>query len=118
MKKNTYIGLDKNGKHCCLLYSHLSYDVINNNLADLEEDDFVHDCTNWCGCDEVDRTLHAKNLSLTGRKIYLPHNLDFCGYDDDMGHRYSWEFSVSCIAETTDVHVHKAAPTYPGPRDY
>ena len=118
MKKNTFLGLDGSGEYCCLLYSHLSYDVISNNLADLEEDDFTHDSTNWNGCDEVTRTIGIKNLSLTGRKLYLPHTLVFSGEDDDMGHSYGWVFRVSCIAETNDIHIHKPAPVYPGPRDY
>lgn len=118
MKKNTFIGIDKSGQYCCLLLSHLDFDVIRNNLADLEEDDFAHDCTNWGGCDSQERTLQTKHLELTGRLVRLPHALVYSGTDFDMGRAENWDFEVAAIAETTDQHKHLPAPAIPGPRDY
>ena len=121
MKKNTFIGMDKRGKDCCLLLSHLDFDVIRNNLADLEENDFIHECNTWGGCGDYERTIRAlqnKNVELTGRVIHLPHALVYDGEYYDMGHAYHWTFEVAVIAETTDQHKHLPAPTIPGPRDY
>ena len=121
MKKNTFIGIEKTGKDCCLLLSHLDFDVIRNNLADLEENDFIHECNIWGGCGDYERTIRAlqnKNVELTGRVIRLPHALVYEGEDYDMGHAYHWTFEVAVIAEMTDQHKHFPAPTFPGPRDY
>ena len=102
MKKNTFLGIDRTGKYCCILLSHLDLDTIKNHLADLEESDFEHDSTDWNGCDDYRRTLQIKNLELTGRSIFLPHCLVFSGTDNDMGHSYDWKFEVKTIAETNE----------------
>ena len=102
MKKNVYLGLDSTGEYCCILESHLSFNVIKNNIQDLEETDFNHSATNWSGKDDLDRTIKLRKITLTGRKVLLPHEMVFIGSDYDMGHEYGWKFTVSQIAETTD----------------
>ena len=99
MKKNVFLGLDGAGKHCCLLYSHLAFDQIRDNIGEVEADDFSHDCTNWSGCDLVDRTLAMRHLKETGRVVHLLENLIYYGEDHDMGHSDRWVFSVSKIVE-------------------
>ena len=105
MKKNVFLGIDTEGKMCCLLYSFLTFDVIKQNLADLEENDFLHDCTNWRGCDRVERTLKIKQIATTGRKVYLPHKLLYAGFDSDMGQIDEWTFEVALIAETKQTPI-------------
>lgn len=118
MKKNTFLGIDKNGQFCCLLMSFLDFDTIKSNLADLSEDDFAHGCTNWNGGDKIERTLNLCKLQLTGRSVWLPHVLEYVGSDYDMGHEYGWTFAVSVIAETNDQHTYPKNIVIPGPRDY
>lgn len=97
MKKNLFLGIDKSGEYCCLLYTLASFETIKENAAELDESDFVHDATNWSGCDELERTMQIKGIEPHGRPFYLPHSLEFSGEDFDMGHRYGWSFTVCKI---------------------
>lgn len=99
MNKNVFIGLDESGKYCCILKTLASMEMIKNNLDDLEDDDFVHDSTNWLGRDETERTLEIKNLEIAGKPLFLPHALVFSGRDEDY-HGYEWEFVVTTICAT------------------
>lgn len=99
MDKNLFIGFDESGKYCCLLKTLASMEMIKNNLADLEEDDFVHDSTNWRGCDKTERTLKIMDLEIAGKPLFLPHALVFSGFDYD-DPEYAWEFVVTKICAT------------------
>lgn len=119
MNKNVFLGLDKSGKYCCLLKTLASMEMIKNNLAELDESDFVHDSTNWNGCDETERTLEIKNLEIVGKPLFLPHALIFSGYDYDHGHEYQWEFAVTKICATNRKGLSSVMPFIKGgTRDY
>lgn len=106
MKKNTFVGFNKDGSRCCLLHTFLTFNVIKNNLADLEESDFVHDATCWDGCDTPERTADIAKLKLTGKRVELPRALVYVGTDVDMGVPLNWMFEVSCIAEAVPADGH------------
>lgn len=99
MKKHVTLGV--NGTKCCLLSCLLPFDGLVPE--ELTTSDFTHDATNWCGCDDIDRTLNLRHLRMTGRTITPPHPLHFCGTDSDMGHYYSWGFVVKTIHELEEV---------------
>ena len=91
----------------------------HNNLADLDESDFIHDSTNWGGCDETKRTLEIENLEVVGKPLFLPHSLVFSGYDYDHGHKYEWEFVVTKICATNRKGFSSLKPFIKGgTRDY
>lgn len=98
MKKHVMLGVT--GNQCCLLISLLSFSSLTPE--EVEASDFIHDSTNWCGCDSIERTLKLKKLVATGNKITLPHHITFHGYDEDWGHTYPWEFRVNEIHEVVD----------------
>lgn len=95
MKK--YVMLGVNGNCCCELFSLLSF---NNLIPDeIEASDFIHDATNWCGRDDINRTLGIICMKQTGRKIILDNPIVFRGRDGDWGREYPWEFEVKEIHE-------------------
>ena len=96
MKKYNTIGVNKRGK-CCILSCVVPFSSFNAN--EIEASDFKHDCTNWGGCDDLERTLGLQGYKLTGNKIELPKPITFHGSNSDMGHNYSWEFDVYEILE-------------------
>ena len=99
MKKNIYLGIT-NDNNCCVLYSLADFDLIKNNLENIESSDFTHYATNWSGKDLIERTLSKMQLSLTGREIKLLKPITFAGCDYDMGHEYGWVCRVYSIKET------------------
>ena len=98
MKKHIFLGV-KNGKKCCILNCLLPFDELNKNIDELESSDFEHESTDWCGCDDIERTLKIRNLTLTDRKLTLNKPITFEGYDSDMDHQYHWHFSINEIYE-------------------
>ena len=97
MKKHTMLGVNSNTHSCCILTCLVAFD--NLIPEELEENDFIHDATNWNGQDDIDRTLGIINMKQTGKKIILNKPLQFTGADQDMGHSYSWRFVVDEIHE-------------------
>jgi hypothetical protein len=93
------LGVSKDGKMACILKSLADFDTLNDNRYDIEASDFVHDATNWGGCDYIERTCKLEMLRGTGRIIELESPITFFGVDDDMGHSYSWSFNVVQIRE-------------------
>ena len=73
----------------------------NRDVGDeqIESNDFIHKATNWCGRDDINRTLSLINMKQTGRKIKLNKNITFHGTDSDMGHAYPWKFEIDEIHE-------------------
>lgn len=100
MKKHTMLGVNSNTQSCCKLTCLVSFD--NLIPEELEENDFVHEATNWNGQDDIDRTLGILNMKQTGKKIVLSKPLQFTGVDHDMGHIYSWRFVVDEIHELVE----------------
>lgn len=101
MKKHTMLGVNSKTNRCCKLSCLIAFD--NLNLDDLEESDFVHEATNWCGQDEIERTLKCIKMKQTGRKLTLTEPLRFTGVDYDCGHEYSWRFAVDEIHELVEL---------------
>lgn len=100
MKKNVYLGIDCTGKYCCILKTFLSFEQMVMNANDLEASDFLHEATNWCGKDDVERTLEIKKWKIKDHYFFnLPKPIVFKGYDEDIGNKYKWTFEVSAIAE-------------------
>jgi len=96
---SVFIGLDFRRKNCCVLHCDFDFEFIQKHLDKFSATDFKHNCTNWGGCDEVERTLRESELKLTGREILLPRSMEFAGTDFDMGGKEEWVFSVSSLLE-------------------
>lgn len=97
MKKHIMLGCNKKSGRCCILKCLLPFEQLVPN--ELESSDFEHDATNWCGNDDINRTLSIEHLKLTGRFIPLSNSIRFRGCDYDMGHTYPWTFDVTDIYE-------------------
>ena len=97
MKKHVMLGVKDEYGLCCILRCLLPFDQLS--AEDVQSDDFVHDSTNWNGCDRIERTLGILQTEPTGRRIMLNPPVIFCGVDHDMGHEYSWGFTVDEIWE-------------------
>ena len=102
MKKNYFLGVNSNSK-CCILSSLVSFDTLVENKNDIDASDFSYSATNWCGCDDIDRTCKLQNIHLTGRVLQLPKNISYSGSDYDCGHNYSWTFKFDKIMEVERV---------------
>lgn len=101
MVKHMMLGVDSKTNNCCKLSCLIPF----NSLApsDIEASDFKHDATNWCGRDKIERTLGFLKMKQTGRKIILNEKITFRGVDYDMGHEYSWKFSIDEIHELEEI---------------
>lgn len=101
MKKYITLGVNSKSNRCCILLCIVPF----NNLvpSELEADDFIHDATNWCGQDEIKRTLGIIEMKQTGKKIVLNKPIVFYGNDDDWGRAYPWQFEVDEIHELKEV---------------
>lgn len=89
------LGVNKN--KCCILTCLIPF---NNLIPDeIEVSDFNHDCTNWNGCDDIERTLRFIETKQTGNVIVLDNPIVFRGVDNDWGHSYEWLFEVKEIHE-------------------
>lgn len=95
MEKHIMLGV--NGVNCCILTCLLPFDQLD--LPTIASSDFVHDATDWCGCDRIERTMDIHGLKLTGKKIVLEKPIHFRGSDSDHGHEYPWVFTVREIHE-------------------
>lgn len=103
MKKNIMLGVNSKNNHCCKLYCLLSFQ--NLIPSEIEASDFTHSCTNWCGNDEIPRTLALINMSQTGNKIVLDKPIVFRGTDYDWGREYPWTFKVDEIHELEEIRL-------------
>ena len=101
MRKDIMLGVNSKNNRCCKLFCIIPFD--NLIPSDIEADDFVHDATNWCGQDEIKRTLDTIKMKQTGKKIILDKPIVFHGSDYDMGHIYSWQFKVDEIHELEEI---------------
>ena len=97
MRKDIMLGVNSKSDRCCKLFCIIPFD--NLVPSDIEADDFIHDSTNWCGQDEIKRTLGIIKMKQTGKKIVLDEPIVFRGRDYDMGHVYAWQFEVDEIHE-------------------
>lgn len=100
MKIHTVLGVNSKTQSCCKLTCVVAFNDLNSE--ELEENNFVHEATNWNGQDDIDRTLGIINMKQTGKKIVLTKPLQFTGVDHDMCHTYSWQFVVDEIHELVE----------------
>lgn len=98
MKKNYFLGVNSNNR-CCVLTSLASFDMLMENKNDIDSSDFNYSATNWCGCDDIDRTCKLRNLHPTGRVLKLSKGITHEGVDHDYGHEYPWAFTFDQIME-------------------
>ena len=100
MRKNILLGVNSKSNSCCKLFCIIPFDSLVR--SEVEANDFIHDSTNWCGQDDIKRTLGIIKMKQTGKKIILDKPIVFNGSDYDMGHIYPWQFEVDEIHELTD----------------
>ena len=81
----------KTGK-CCVIKSKASYKMLKENY-DLYKVEY--DSTNWCGWDDVERTLGRRNIKLTDKSFN--HKETVRGTDYDHGHDYPWTFKFDIV---------------------
>ncbi len=99
MKKNIMLGVNSKSNRCCKLFCIIPFDSLIHISSELEANDFIHDATNWCGQDEIKRTLGIIKMKRTGKKIVLDKPMVFHGYDYDWGRECPWNFEVDEIYE-------------------
>ena len=101
MKKYMMLGVDSKTNSCCKLSCLIPF----NSLvpSEIEANDFTHSASNWCGRDEIERTLGFLKMKQTGKKIVLDKKIEFRGADYDMGHTYNWEFEIDEIHELEEI---------------
>lgn len=97
MRKNMMLGVNSKSNRCCKLLCLVPFEKIVS--SEVEVTDFIHDATNWCGNDEIKRTLKLIKMKQTGKKIVLDKPIVFHGSDYDWGREYPWQFEVDEIHE-------------------
>ena len=91
------LGVNSKTKKCCVIKSKASYDMLKENY-DLYK--VQYDATNWCGCDDVERTLELRKIKLTDKSFN--HKETVSGTDYDHGHDYPWTFKFDIVYEVED----------------
>lgn len=97
MKKYMMLGVNSNNNKCCELTCLLPFSSLIP--SELETSDFIHNATNWGGCDKVERTLDILRMKPTGNKYILVDPIRFHGSDYDCGMSNPWCFKVDEIWE-------------------
>lgn len=97
MKFYKFLGVNTETNKACVLFCLLDFDSLIGQ--ELEARAFNHESTNWCGRDDLSRTIELKGFKPTGRKLDLAPPMVFHGTDYDCGHNYNWRFSVNQIWE-------------------
>ena len=92
------LGVESKTGKCCIIKSKASYDMLKENY-DLYKVEY--DCTNWCGCDDVERTLGLRKIKLTDKSFN--HKETVSGTDYDHGHDYPWTFKFDIVYEVEEV---------------
>ena len=95
------LGVNSKTGKCCIIKSKASYDMLKENY-DLYK--VQYDSTNWCGCDDVERTLGLRNIKLTDKSFN--HKETVRGSDYDHGHDYPWTFKFDIVYEVEDNNNH------------
>ena len=67
------LGVNSKTGKCCIIKSKASYDMLKENY-DLYK--VQYDATNWCGCDDVERTLGLRNINLLIRALIIKKQLE------------------------------------------
>ena len=92
------LGVNSKTGKCCIIKSKASYKMLKENY-DLYK--VQYDATNWCGCDDVERTLGLRNIKLTDKSFN--HKETVRGTDYDHGHDYPWTFKFDIVYEVEEV---------------
>ena len=98
MKKHIMLGVNTKENTCCIIECLLPFNQLKPD--EIEDSDFNYSATNWCGRDDIQRTLSLENLTCTGNILKLPAPITVRGADSDMGHTCPWQFSFTEIHET------------------
>jgi hypothetical protein len=69
MKKSIMLGVNSKTNQCCQLFCLVPFGSLVS--SEIEASDFVHEATNWCGQDDIERTLSFIKMKQTGKKIKL-----------------------------------------------
>lgn len=101
MKKHIMLGVKADTNRCCILYCLLPFNMLVPD--EIETGDFGYEATNWCGNDDIQRTLSILNRELTGNSIKLPNPITVYGADNDSGLEHRWQFSFNEIHETRTI---------------
>ena len=91
------LGVNSKTGKCCVIKSKASYKMLKENY-DLYKVEY--DSTNWCGCDDVERTLGLRKIKLTDKSFN--HKETVSGTDYDHGHDYPWTFKFDIVYEVED----------------
>ena len=91
------LGVNSKTGKCCVIKSKASYKMLKENY-DLYKVEY--DSTNWCGCDDVERTLGLRKIKLTDKSFN--HKETVRGTDYDHGHDYPWTFKFDIVYEVED----------------
>lgn len=102
MKKHTFVGITSTGK-ACKLDSAYDFNQLKENTDQIERQDFIHDSSNWSGCDDVDRALKIFKVKMTSDHIHLNTPIEISGCDYDCGHSYPWSITITDIYNTEEV---------------
>lgn len=97
MKKYMMLGVNSNNNKCCELTCLLPFSSLIP--SELETSDFIHNATNWGGCDFLERTLEHIRMRPTGQKYILVEPIRFYGSDYNHGVSCPWHFKVDEIWE-------------------
>ena len=95
------LGVNSKTGKCCVIKSKASYKMLKENY-DLYQVEY--DSTNWCGCDDVERTLGLRKIKLTDKSFN--HKETVSGTDYDHGHDYPWTFKFDIVYEVEDNNNH------------
>ena len=95
------LGVNSKTGKCCIIKSNASYKMLKENY-DLYKVEYYS--TNWCGCDDVERTLGLGNIKLTDKSF--KHKETVSGTDYDHGHDYPWTFKFDIVYEVEDNNNH------------
>ena len=95
------LGVNSKTGKCCVIKSKASYKMLKENY-DLYKVEY--DSTNWCGCDDVERTLGLRKIKLTDKSFN--HKETVSGTDYDHGHDYPWTFKFDIVYEVEDNNNH------------
>ena len=101
MKKDIMLGVNSKSNRCCKLLCLVPFERIVP--SEVEATDFIHSATNWCGNDEIKRTLELIKMQQTGNKIILDKPIVFHGSDYDCGREDPWKFEVNEIHELEEL---------------
>ena len=95
------LGVESKTGKCCMIKSNATYEMLKKNYDRYK---VLYEAINWCGCDDVERTLGLRNIKLTDKSFN--HKETVRGTDYDHGHDYPWTFKFDIVYEVEDNNNH------------